>query len=96
MQISVLGSDCRAIATAAGLVEMGHEVCCMDDDASLIGLLNRGELPSVEPQLLDQAERGLARQHLWCTSDFSSAIAYGDVLFLIPSARLTGVAPPMQ
>ena len=90
MQISVLGSDCRALVTAAGLAEMGHGVCCMDDDAALMGQLNRGDLPRVEPGLSAQVKQALGLGRLWFTSDFSSAIAHADVLFLCVCSTASG------
>ena len=51
MKISVIGAGYVGLTTAACLAEIGHTVCCADNDETKLGLLHSGHVPFFEPYL---------------------------------------------
>jgi UDPglucose 6-dehydrogenase/GDP-mannose 6-dehydrogenase len=78
MKVSVIGSGYVGLVSAACLSEKGHEVICVDVDASKVKQIAAGVSPIYEPGL----ER-LLRQHsgarLQATTDLTRAICESDL-----------------
>jgi len=51
MKISVIGAGYVGLTTATCLAEIGHTVCCADNDERKLNLLRNGEMPFFEPHL---------------------------------------------
>jgi UDPglucose 6-dehydrogenase len=51
MKISVIGAGYVGLTTAACLAEIGHTVCCADNDEGKLALLRSGKMPFFEPHL---------------------------------------------
>jgi len=51
MKISVIGAGYVGLTTAACLAEIGHAVCCADNDENKLNLLRSGQMPFFEPHL---------------------------------------------
>ena len=51
MKISVIGAGYVGLTTAACLAEIGHTVCCADNDEQKLNLLRSGQMPFFEPHL---------------------------------------------
>lgn len=51
MKISVIGAGYVGLTTAACLAEIGHRVCCADNDERKLNLLRTGQMPFFEPHL---------------------------------------------
>jgi len=51
MKISVIGAGYVGLTTAACLAQIGHTVCCADNDEGKLNLLRKGILPFFEPHL---------------------------------------------
>ena len=51
MKIAMIGSGYVGLTSGPCLAKVGHDVICVDNDASRIDVLNRGEVPIYEPGL---------------------------------------------
>ncbi|HEX5483427.1 MAG TPA: 2-dehydropantoate 2-reductase N-terminal domain-containing protein, partial [Terriglobia bacterium] len=57
MKIGVIGAGYVGLTAAACLAEVGHHVCCADNDLTKLERLNRDEMPVFEPHLGDLVAR---------------------------------------
>ena len=87
--LSVVGSWHLATVTAAGLADIGHTVCQVDDDAEAIASLEEGRPTVFEPGLAEQVGRNVEAGRLSFTTDFGRAVASGPVVLLAHDTPLT-------
>ncbi len=87
--LSVVGSWHLATVTAAGLADIGHTVCLVDDDAEAIASLNEGRPTVFEPGLEEQVRRNVDAGRLSFTTDFEHAMAVGSIVLLAHDTPLT-------
>jgi UDPglucose 6-dehydrogenase len=80
--ITVFGAGYVGLVTAACLADMGHEVVCMDVDATRISQLSRGRLPFFEPGLEDLIVRNGRLARLVFTTDADTAVRHGSIQFI--------------
>jgi len=81
MRIVVAGMWHLGTVTAGCLAAAGHEVIGLDEDASLIGRLDAGELPVAEPGLQEIVQAELASGQLRFSGSFAEA-AHADVVWI--------------
>ena len=95
MNVAILGTGYVGLTTGACLAYLGHEVTCVDPDASKIGALQRGEVPFHEPHLEDLLEA--AKPNLKFTMDYSEAIPDAQVVFIaVGTPPGVGGAPDLR
>jgi len=95
MNVAILGTGYVGLTTGACLAYLGHEVTCVDPDASKIGALQRGEVPFHEPHLEDLLVA--ARPNLKFTMDYSEAIPDAQVVFIaVGTPPGVGGAPDLR
>jgi UDPglucose 6-dehydrogenase len=95
MNVAILGTGYVGLTTGACLAYLGHEVTCVDPDASKIGALQRGEVPFHEPHLEDLLVA--ARPNLKFTMDYSEAIPKAQVVFIaVGTPPGVGGAPDLR
>lgn len=95
MKIVIVGSGYVGLVSGACFADFGHEVICVDSDASKIARLNAGEIPIFEPGLqgLVAANRDAGR--LSFTTDLKASVPGADAIFIAvgtPSRRGDGHA----
>jgi len=95
MRIAVIGSGYVGLVSGACLADFGHEVTCIDSDASKIDALKRGIMPIYEPGL-DQivAKNGAAGRLVFATG-LEEAVSRAEAVFIAvgtPSRRGDGHA----
>src|SRR6478752_6952053 len=95
MNVAILGTGYVGLTTGACLAYLGHDVTCVDPDASKIGALQRGEVPFHEPHLEDLLLS--ARPNLKFTMDYSEAIPDAQVVFIaVGTPPGVGGAPDLR
>ncbi|CAB3794752.1 UDP-glucose 6-dehydrogenase [Paraburkholderia fynbosensis] len=82
MKITVVGTGYVGLVTGACLAEIGHDVICLDLDASKISMLNRGEIPIYEQGLDDIIARNVRSNRLRFSTDVAAAVAHGEFQFI--------------
>ncbi|MCL2790711.1 MAG: UDP-glucose/GDP-mannose dehydrogenase family protein [Desulfobulbus sp.] len=90
MNITIIGTGYVGLVSGTCFSEFGHEVVCVDHDATKIAALCQGQVPIYEPGLADLVTKNTAAGHLRFTSDLSQAVPEADAVFLAvgtPSSR---------
>ena len=82
MRVSVIGSGYVGLVTGACLADIGHQVVCMDDDASKVGVLQQGAMPIYEPHLEEMVRRCRAAGRLAFSADVTEAVREAGVIFI--------------
>ena len=82
MKISVFGAGYVGLVTAACLSEMGNSVVCIDVDAQRVEDLQNGISPIHELGLEPLLQRNATMGRLTFTSDVTTAVAHGTILFI--------------
>ena len=95
MRIAMIGTGYVGLVSGACFADFGHEVCCIDKDASKIRMLCAGEIPIFEPGLDDVVQRNVAAGRLTFSATSAEAVAAADAVFIAvgtPSRRGDGHA----
>jgi len=79
--ISVIGSGYVGLVAAVCFAEIGHDVVCVDNDASRVDALNSGVTPIHERFLPELLERHRNRR-LRFTTDIGEATQYAEAIFI--------------
>ena len=79
--ISVIGSGYVGLVAAVCFAEIGHDVICVDNDASRVDALNSGVTPIHERFLPELLERHRNRR-LRFTTDIGEATKYAQAIFI--------------
>ena len=82
MKIGVIGTGYVGLVTGAGFSDFGHEVTCVDIDASRIAALHRNEIPFHEPGLLELVARNANLGRLRFTTAIADAVAGAQIVFI--------------
>ena len=95
MRIAMIGTGYVGLVSGACFSEFGHNVICVDKDASKIDALKNGRIPIYEPGLEDVVADNVSAGRLSFTVDLRSAVQDADVVFIAvgtPSRRGDGHA----
>lgn len=95
MRIAMIGTGYVGLVSGVCFSDFGHDVVCVDKDASKIDLLNAGEVPIYEPGLDALLARNVAAGRLRFTQDLTAALEDVDAVFIgvgTPSRRGDGHA----
>jgi UDPglucose 6-dehydrogenase len=82
MRVSIFGTGYVGLVTGACLAEVGHEIMCVDVDASKIDNLRQGILPIWEPGLDDIVKRNVDEGRLTFTTEADLAVRHGEVVLI--------------
>jgi UDPglucose 6-dehydrogenase len=94
MRLTMLGAGYVGLVSGACFAEFGHDVTCIDKNASRVAALNRGEIPIFEPGLAELVEANV-RQGRLGFAQTPSRLAEADAVFIAvgtPSRRGDGHA----
>ncbi|MBN8913944.1 MAG: UDP-glucose/GDP-mannose dehydrogenase family protein, partial [Rhizobiales bacterium] len=95
MRIAVVGSGYVGLVSGACLADFGHDVTCVDSDATKIEALERGVMPIYEPGLDQLVATNTAARRLLFTTDLETAVSRAEAVFIAvgtPSRRGDGHA----
>jgi UDPglucose 6-dehydrogenase len=95
MHIAMIGSGYVGLVSGACLADFGHDVVCVDKDATKIAALQRGETPIFEPGLDDLIASNARAGRLSFTTDLPASAAAAAAVFIAvgtPSRRGDGHA----
>ncbi|QPF87125.1 UDP-glucose/GDP-mannose dehydrogenase family protein [Bradyrhizobium genosp. L] len=95
MRIAMIGTGYVGLVSGACFADFGHEVTCVDKDASKIAALHRGEIPIYEPGLDELVVANVKAKRLDFTTDLTGPVAEADAVFIAvgtPSRRGDGHA----
>ena len=95
MRIAMIGTGYVGLVSGACFSDFGHDVTCVDKDASKIEALKRGVMPIFEPGLDQLVDRNVRGGRLAFTTDLAEAVADADAIFIAvgtPSRRGDGHA----
>jgi UDPglucose 6-dehydrogenase len=82
MNIAVIGTGYVGLVSGACFADFGHQVTCVDTNASRIESLQRGEVPFFEPGLTEMVARQAALGRLRFTTSIADAMTAAAVAFL--------------
>ncbi|HZG09373.1 MAG TPA: UDP-glucose/GDP-mannose dehydrogenase family protein [Allosphingosinicella sp.] len=95
MRIAMIGTGYVGLVSGACFSDFGHDVVCVDKDASKIDALQRGIMPIFEPGLDQLVERNVRGGRLSFTTDIKQGVAGAEAVFIgvgTPSRRGDGHA----
>ncbi|WP_298090999.1 UDP-glucose/GDP-mannose dehydrogenase family protein [uncultured Sphingomonas sp.] len=95
MRIVMIGSGYVGLVSGACFADFGHDVVCVDKDATKIMKLKAGGIPIYEPGLEDLVAKNVAAGRLSFTTELAGPVAQADVVFIgvgTPSRRGDGHA----
>lgn len=81
MRISIIGTGYVGLVSGACLADAGHDVTCVDIDASKVDMINGGR-PTIHEQGLAEILAKHAGTRLRATVDLASAVESSDVTFI--------------
>lgn len=95
MNIAVIGAGYVGLVSAACFADFGHSAVSVDNNASRIAALDRGEVPIYEPGLGEVIAGTVAARRLTFSTDLEAAVANSEVVLIAvgtPSRRGDGHA----
>ncbi|HEY0271408.1 MAG TPA: UDP-glucose/GDP-mannose dehydrogenase family protein [Sphingomonas sp.] len=95
MRITMIGTGYVGLVSGACFSDFGHDVVCVDKDASKIARLEQGIMPIYEPGLDALVATNVKAGRLSFTTDLAAGIARADAVFIAvgtPSRRGDGHA----
>src|SRR6202000_857847 len=95
MRIAMIGTGYVGLVSGACFADFGHQVTCVDKDASKIEALHRGEIPIFEPGLDVLVASNVKAKRIDFTTDLKGPVAEADAVFIAvgtPSRRGDGHA----
>ena len=82
MRIAMIGTGYVGLVSGACFADFGHQVCCIDKDASKIDGLNAGKMPIWEPGLEALVKANAERGRLTFTTDLAQGVEGAEAVFI--------------
>jgi len=95
MRIAIIGTGYVGLVSGACFSDFGHDVICVDKDATKIGALEQGIMPIFEPGLDQLVARNVAAGRLAFTTELAEGVRGAEAIFIAvgtPSRRGDGHA----
>jgi UDPglucose 6-dehydrogenase len=82
MKLTIIGTGYVGLVTGTCFAEVGHEVICVDNDATKVKLLQEGGIPIYEPGLPELVQKNVAAGRLKFTQSTAEGVEQSDVIFI--------------
>jgi UDPglucose 6-dehydrogenase len=82
MRVAMIGTGYVGLVSGACFADFGHDVTCVDKDASKIAALRCGEMPIYEPGLGELVARNVREGRLAFEVDLSDSVRQADAVFV--------------
>ena len=82
MRIAMIGTGYVGLVSGACLSEFGHEVVCIDKDASKVATLRSGGIPIYEPGLDEVVATNVKAGRLSFETDIVRGVAGASAIFI--------------
>lgn len=82
MELAVIGTGYVGLVAGTCFAEMGHDVVCIDRDASKIRVLEQGGIPIYEPRLRELIAHNVEKNRLSFSTDLAHSVARAEVVFI--------------
>jgi UDPglucose 6-dehydrogenase len=82
MKIAMIGTGYVGLVSGVCFSDFGHEVICVDNNASKVERLEAGEVPIYEPGLAELMAKNVAAGRLSFTLNLKEAVAAADAVFI--------------
>ena len=95
MDISIIGSGYVGLVTGACLADVGHNVICVDNDATKVEGLKVGKVPIYEPGLEEVIHRNVSAHRLRFSGSIQEAVDNSQIIFIaVPTPQRPNNAGP--
>src|SRR6267142_4373374 len=95
MHVAMIGTGYVGLVSGACFADFGHQVTCVDKDATKISALQRGKIPIFEPDLERLVQNNVKNGRLDFDTDLARPVREADAVFIAvgtPSRRGDGHA----
>lgn len=82
MKLTIIGTGYVGLVSGACFAEVGHQVICVDNDATKVKTLQAGGIPIYEPGLEELVKTNVAKGRLSFSSNTAHGVANSDVVFI--------------
>src|SRR6185295_7398242 len=82
MKLTIIGTGYVGLVTGACFAEVGHQVICVDKDATKIKLLKAGGMPIYAPGLDDLVRKNVEAGRLQFTTSTAEGVEKSDIIFI--------------
>ena len=82
MNITIVGTGYVGLVTGATFAEIGHNVLCVDNDASKVEKLRQLEMPIHEDGLPEMVERNVTAGRLCFSTSIKEGVDFAEVIFV--------------
>jgi UDPglucose 6-dehydrogenase len=90
MKLTIIGTGYVGLVTGACFAEVGHQVICVDNDATKVKTLQEGGIPIYEPGLEGLVKKNTANGRLRFSTSTAEGVDKSDIIFIaVPT-------PPME
>ncbi len=82
MKLTIIGTGYVGLVTGTCFAEVGHQVICVDNDASKVKMLQAGGIPIYEPGLEELVQKNVAAGRLSFTTSTAEGVERSDIIFM--------------
>lgn len=82
MKLTIIGTGYVGLVTGACFAEVGHQVCCVDNDDAKVNTLRSGRIPIYEPGLEELVQKNVGAGRLGFSNSTAEGVAKSDIVFI--------------